>query len=152
MKRLLTSSMAALFCLIVTAESAQAQNPRWNRGPTATVSGGNIVISGKATGLGNVPSVDFLVTGSILLSSRCYTRRGNTPQAANKQESHDVNAGGSFPVSNGQTTVSISEPLPSSTLDCPGGQRVVVESCTYDLQIDAAGFPSLSREFSGSCG
>jgi hypothetical protein len=68
------------------------------------------------------------------VSSRCYTKSGNKPQAANKQESISVDQTGTFPVRNGRTNATFTA-TPLSTLTCPGGQHVVMESATYNLDL-----------------
>jgi hypothetical protein len=78
------------------------------------------------------------------VSSRCYTKSGNKPQAANKQETLNVSQTGSFPVRGGQTTGSFTV-TPLSTLTCPGGQHVVIESVSYDLTLSGPG--GISHEF-----
>ena len=54
------------------------------------VSGNTLTLSASSAGLGNVPSARFDLEGTVSVSSRCYTRSGNKPQAANKQESITV--------------------------------------------------------------
>jgi hypothetical protein len=85
-------------------------------------------------GLGNVPSATFSLQGPVTVSSRCYTKSGNKPQAANKQETINVSQTQTFAVRNGRTNATFTV-TPLSTLDCPGGQRVVIESVTYDLDL-----------------
>jgi hypothetical protein len=77
------------------------------------------------------------------VNSRCYTKKGNTPQAANKHESISVNQHEQFPVSHGTTSGSFSV-TPLSTLSCPGGQYVVVESTAYHLTLTGPGGISAS--------
>jgi hypothetical protein len=72
------------------------------------------------------------------VSSRCYTKSGNKPQAANKQEAINVDAQTTSAVRNGRTNASLTV-TPLSTLDCPGGQHVVVESVTYDITLSYLG-------------
>ena len=75
----------------------------------------------------------------MTVSSRCYTKSGNKPQAANKQETIAVNQTDDFPVRNGQTTGSFTV-TPLSTLTCPGGQHVVIESVDFsDLVLTGPG-------------
>jgi len=74
----------------------------------------------------------------VSVSSRCYTKSGNTPQAANKQETISVSKTGTFPVRNGRTNVSFTV-TPLSTLKCPGGQHVVIEAISYDLHLTGPG-------------
>ena len=60
------------------------------------------------------------------------------PQAANKQETINVSKTETFPVRNGRTNATFTV-TPLSTLSCPGGQHVVIESFTYNLSIDYQG-------------
>jgi hypothetical protein len=95
-------------------------------------------VSFKAAGLGNVPSADFTLSGTVNVSSRCFNRGGNKPQADNKQETISVNQKETFPVRNGQTTGSFTV-TPLSTLACPGNQVVVIESITQNLTVSGQG-------------
>jgi hypothetical protein len=138
-----------LLMLVVAAvavPAALAANPHFIGTPSITESGNSLVISFKAAGLGNVPSADFSLSGTVDVSSRCYTKSGNKPQAANKQETINVSQTKTFAVSNGQTTGSFTI-TPLSTLTCPGGQHVVIESVTYDLTLSGQG---LTFEFISS--
>ena len=49
-------------------------------------------------GLGNVETATFSLEGTATVSSRCYTKSGNKPQAANKQETISVNQTETFAV------------------------------------------------------
>jgi hypothetical protein len=66
----------------------------------------------------------------VTVDSRCYTKSGNKPPAANKQETVDVNQTETFPVRNGRTNVFF-QVSPLSTLHCPKGQIVVIESVDF---------------------
>ena len=137
MRRLLfvPAALALTFALVGSVFAGNAHQV----GSTSVVLSGNtLTISASIAGLGNVPSAEFSLVGTVDVSSRCYTRSGNKPQAANKQETIAVNSTATFPVRNGRTNVSF-EISPVSTLQCPGGQRVVIESFTYDLQIVGEG-------------
>ena len=126
-------SVLTLALVGLMAAPALAANPHIVGSPSATVSGNTLTVSASVAGLGNTTeSADFSLVGEVNVSSRCYTRSGNTPQAANKQETIPVDATGTFPVSNGQTTGSISFTAPGSTLDCPRGQIAVVEGISFD--------------------
>jgi hypothetical protein len=81
-----------------------------------------------------VPSATFSLVGTIDVSSRCYTRSGNKPQAANKQETISVSQTETFAVRNGRTNATFTV-SPLSTLDCPPGQIVRIESVSYDLDL-----------------
>jgi hypothetical protein len=131
---------AALLATGVLAAPALAASPHFIGDPQADVVGNSLVVSFKAAGLGNSSTVDFSLTGTVNVSSRCYTKSGNKPQAANKQETINVDTGPvAFPVRNGQTTGSFDPITPLSTLTCPKGQRVVIEDISYDLTISGPG-------------
>lgn len=130
--------LAVLTGLIVIAASALAANAHFIGTPTATLSENTLVIQASVAGLGNATGADATLTGSVTVSSRCYTRKGNTPQAANKQETISVSDFGTFDVRNGRTDVSFTI-SPLSTLTCPGGQRVVTESISYNLVLNVEG-------------
>jgi hypothetical protein len=137
MRRLLFAP-AALLLTLALAGTAFAANAHLIGSVGVSTSGNTLTITASIAGLGNVPSATFSLTGTVDVSSRCYTRKGNTPQAANKQESISVNSTATFPVKNGRTDVSFAI-TPLSTLTCPGGQHVVVESISYDLAITGEG-------------
>lgn len=148
MTRKLAIAVAALAMMAFTVGStfALSNGSHYNTEPTATISGNTLTVSGTAQGLGNIGSVDISLTGTVNVSSRCYTKSGNKPQAANKQESINVDQEGTFPARNGSASFSFSI-TPLSTLTCPNGQRVVIESVTYDLFLTWPSYPNLNREF-----
>jgi len=137
MKRVLVVALMT-FTLGSIAGPALAASPHIVSGPDVSVSGNTLTVTASIAGLGNVPSADFALEGTVTVSSRCYTKKGNTPQAANKQETINVSQFGTFPVRNGRTNVTFSV-SPLSTLKCPGGQHVVIEGITYDLTLTGPG-------------
>jgi hypothetical protein len=142
--------LLAVVVAAIAVPTAIAASAHWVTGPTLTISGNSLTITGKAAGLGNtVGFADFSLTGSVNVSSRCYTKSGNKPQAANKQETISVDQDQPFAVRNGTVTPSFTV-TPLSTLTCPKGQVVVIESITYDLFLTSADFPSLNTEFTSS--
>ena len=137
-KRVLVVFLMTL-TLGLTAGPALAASPHVVKGPDVSVSGNTLIITASIAGLGNVPSASFSLNGTVTVSSRCYTRKGNTPQAANKQETTNVNESPPpFPVVNGRTNVEF-DVSPLSTLQCPGGQHVVIEAITYNLELTGQG-------------
>ena|SRR5215217_4176275 len=129
---------AAILATAAFAAPAFAASPHFIGTPQLTQDGTSIVITFKAAGLGNASPATFSLTGSVDVSSRCYTKSNNKPQAANKQETINVNQTKDFPVTNGQTTGSFTI-SPLSTLTCPPGQRVVLEGVTYNLTLSGEG-------------
>ena len=139
----LLASLLATFVVAGGALSspALADSPHYVKGPTATVSGDSLTVSWKAAGLGNtVTSVDFALTGTISTTSQCFTKSGNPVNGVPKSETIDVNATGSFPVRNGQTTGSLTV-SPISTLQCTGNQHVVILSASFDLTLTGDDLP-----------
>lgn len=136
-RRLTVAAVAVVASLAVTAV-AIAASPHFIGTPTITQSGNSLVVNFKVAGLGNVPSASFSLNGTVTVASRCYTKSNNKPQAANKQETINVSSTKTFPVRNGQTTGSFTI-TPLSTLTCPPGQRVVVESVSYNLTLSGQG-------------
>lgn len=134
--------LAALLAAFVVAggvvsSPALADSPHHVQGPAATVDGNSVVISWKAAGLGNtVTSVDFSLTGTVTTTSQS----GNSVNCAPKTETIDVNATGTFPVRNGQTTGSLTI-APISTLQCTGKQHVVILSASFDLTLTGDDLP-----------
>jgi hypothetical protein len=139
----LLASLLATFVVAGGALSspALADSPHYVQGPTATVSGNSLTVSWKAAGLGNtVTSVDFTLTGTITTTSQCFTKSGNPVNGVPKTETIDVNATGTFPVRNGQTTGSLTV-SPISTLQCTGNQHVVILDASFDLTLTGDDLP-----------
>jgi hypothetical protein len=134
MRKLALSLTSALAILAIGATSVLADSPHIVGSPSVSVSGNSATFAASVAGLGNVPSVSLSLVGTINVSSRCYTKSGNKPQAANKQETINVNDTEDFAVRNGRTNATFTV-SPISTLTCPGGQHVVIESFTYDLDL-----------------
>src|SRR5690242_8406785 len=133
-RRTLFSSIAALAIVALGATSVLAASPHIVGTPTVNVSGNTLTVTASVAGLGSVSSVQLTLSGTVDVNSRCYTKSGNKPQAANKQETLTVDSTGTFPVRNGRTNA-VFHVSPVSTLTCPGGQHVVIESFTYSLAI-----------------
>jgi hypothetical protein len=145
MIRKFTIALVVMAALVITVGSTLAASAHYVRGPDVIYSAttNTITVSGKAAGLGNgAASAAATLSGSVNIFSRCYTKSGNTPQAANKQETIPVDATRDFDIRNGQVTFSF-DITPVSTLTCPGKQYVHVESLSYDLTLTWVGFPSL---------
>lgn len=136
-KRLLVIVSMAL-TLGLVAGPALAASPHVVKGPDVSQDGNSLVITASIAGLGNVPTADFTLSGDVTVFSQCYNRGGKNPAADNKEETIGVNQTATFPVRNGRTNVSFTV-TPLSTLDCPGGQVVVIESVDYDLLLTGQG-------------
>ena len=86
MKHLPLLLVAMLAFGAFAATSALAASPHFVGTPTATVSGNTLTVNFKAAGLGNDTTVPITLSGDVTVNSRCYTKSGSKPQAANKQE------------------------------------------------------------------
>ena len=136
-----TMMIMTLLVVGLVSQAALADSPHYVKGPTATVQGNSLVVSWKAAGLGNtVTSVDFNLTGTVTTTSQCFTKSGNPVNGVPKSETTNVNATGTFPVRNGQTTGSLTI-SPISTLTCTGNQRVVILSAAFDLTLTGDDLP-----------
>jgi len=131
-------AVATFLAVGLMSQLAFADSPHFIGPPSGTVSGNTLTVTFRAAGLGNGPYADFSLDGDVKVFSRCYNKGGNKPQADNKQETIDVDLTQSFPVSNGQTRGSFTV-TPLSTLTCPGNQRVVIESVSFDLTLTGLG-------------
>ena len=143
MRRMLIAFVSVLAAAALAVPAAFADNPHYNVGPNVTVSGNTLTVSWKAVGLGNTAtSVKFTLTGTINVSSQCFTKSGNPVNGVPKSETIDVNASGDFPVRNGQTTGSLSV-TPLSTLTCTGNQEVRILSVSFDLFLNGNELPQV---------
>ncbi len=143
MRRMLFVLAAVFATAALAVPAALAASPHYIKGPSATVQDNSLVVSWKAAGLGNTAtSVDFTLTGTVTVSSQCYTKSGNPVQGVPKQETIDVNATGTFDVRNGQTTGSFTI-TPLSTLTCTGNQEVRILSVSYDLFLNGDSLPEV---------
>jgi hypothetical protein len=145
MRRILLVIACVFAVEAFATQAALADSPHFVKGPTTstTVSPDNTItlfVSFKGAGLGNGPYVDWSVTGSGTLFSRCYNHGGNKPQADNKQETVPISATFSTPVNNGQTTATNQVVATiTSTLTCPGNQVVKIESFSATGTLTGAG-------------
>ena len=143
MRRILLVFAAVAVTAAIAVPVALADSPHYVSGPTATVSGNSLVVSWKAAGLGNtVTSANFTLTGTVSTTSQCFTKSGNPVNGVPKSETNNVNASGTFPVRNGQTTGSLTV-SPLSTLTCTGSQHVVILSSSFDLFLNGDSLPQV---------
>jgi hypothetical protein len=124
---------------------ASAASPHFSGTPTATVdSGGTLTVAFRATGLGNISTVDFTVTASGADATyQCYTKSGNAVNGVPKTSTvPGITETDSFPVRNGQTRgiITVDAPDPSSDLNCTGRQEARLVSATYyDVELTGPG-------------
>jgi hypothetical protein len=132
--------VALLLIAAIPAAIAYADSPNFK---SATASGpaanGSLTVNFRETGLGNTPEpVNYTASANADALYACQNNGGNFPSDPKKQAaSGPVSASGTFPSGkNGNVTGSLTLRPPTSTLSCPGGQRVVLANVTYtNVQI-----------------
>jgi hypothetical protein len=141
----------ALLLLAVTPALAAA-NPKFMAKFTdATFVSPNLVVDFKMSGLGSFATVDIQVTATATREDSCVNNGQNIPADPKKTTTvATVSASGTFPVTNGQVTGSLTVTPPSTSLSCPPGQTATLISISYtNVVISGAG---VSHSISGTFG
>ena len=85
---------------------------------TSTIdAAGDLVISFKEAGLGNVSSVPISVTGDVTATYQWFNHAGNKPEGVPFSAVEAVNVTQTFPVENGQVTGTITIAAPAAPAD-----------------------------------
>jgi hypothetical protein len=127
--------LAAVFGLTLAfAGAAYATSPHFISASATVDSSGNLIASFKEAGLGNgATTAGITLSADATATYQCFNNGGNHPKAGNKETvTAPVSGSGTFDVSNGQTTgtISVSPPGPGS-FTCPSGQTLQLISVTY---------------------
>jgi hypothetical protein len=130
--------------ILGSAGIAQAANPKLVVPSTSVNNSGALLISVRATGLGNIGSVAIAAGAEHGESSNtaradavwgCVNKSGQIPNAENKRSSgEEVSVSDDFTVTkNGSVrgTLTVAAPGPESGFRCPGGQKLELLSVTY---------------------
>ena len=140
MRKIAIWGVLALMVTAIAAVPALAQSGHFVTGGanalkiSGPAANGDLSISGKVAGLGGT-TFEVEVTGDATAEYACRNRGGEFPNDPKKQTvSGPVSAStGPQPTpTNGQASYSLTLQEPASTLVCPGGQRVVLTSVTYE--------------------
>ena len=121
---LIAGTTAFLILVITAAPVAFAVSPHFISA-SSSLSGSSLVCTFKEAGLGNLGFSSIKETCSATASAvyECVNNGGNHPQAANKETvTSPVTGSGLFPISNGQTTGSITVAAPG-----PEASHVLVD-------------------------
>src|SRR6266480_4496580 len=143
MKRLsiLTLTMIALSGFMVT--SVWAQNPHFlSCGASGVNPDGSLNVSFRIAGLGSNQSIDITASAHADAVYACKNGGQQCPNAANKVNvQSDVSASGTFTSGkNGSVRASLTVDPPSTSLTCPGGQKLVLVSVSYtNVKVTAPG-------------
>ena len=129
---ILTLTMIALSGFMVT--SVWAQNPHFlSCGASGVNPDGSLNVSFRIAGLGSNQSIDITASAHADAVYACKNGGQQCPNAANKVNvQSDVSASGTFTSGkNGSVRASLTVDPPSTTLTCPGGQKLVLVSVSY---------------------
>lgn len=145
MRKLLSLGLAVVATFVLGATSVLADSPHFLYANASIDSGtGALTVAFKDAGLGTgVSSIEVSLNANASAEYQCWNNGGKHPKAGNKEtvEGPLTNTG-SFPVSHGQVTASISVGPPSQgSFSCPSGQTLYLMSVTYsDIVVsDATG-------------
>jgi hypothetical protein len=135
MRRTIIGAMTALIVLALSASAALADSPHFLYANASINSGtGALTVSFKDAGLGTgVSSIKVSLNANASAEYQCWNNGGKHPKAGNKEtvEGPLTNTG-TFPVSHGQVTASISVGPPGQgSFSCPSGQTLYLMSVTY---------------------
>ena len=143
MKKLsiLTFTMIALSSFM--AITVWAASPHFLRcGASGVNPDGTLNVSFTIAGLGDNQSLTVTASADANATYGCLNHGQQCPNAANKQEvQQDVSAVGSFTSGkNGSIRGSFTVDPPPTTLNCPGGQTLVLVSVSYtNVSVSAPG-------------
>ncbi len=129
-------SVLALVTVATLAAPVFADSPHFIfANGSVSSSNGALTVSFKDAGLGTgTTAIVITVTVSTATATyQCFNGGGNHPKAANKETvSTSLVASGTFPVSHGQTTGSLSTgPASQGSFACPSGQSLFLTAVSY---------------------
>jgi hypothetical protein len=124
MRRFVIAALLAMLMLVLAVSQAFAVSPHFNFANVTSVTSNSITVSFKEAGLGNsLNSVNISISGT----AECINPGSKHPKAANKES---VSASGTFNVSNGQATGSLTA---TASLSPPCSPPMTI--CWTDLVI-----------------
>jgi hypothetical protein len=155
MRKLGIIAVLSLMVMALAAVPALAASPHFLRSSAAINNSGDLVVSFKEAGLGNITAANYTITGDVTATYACINGGTKHPQAANKEDvATTFDVSDTFPVRNGSSTGTLTSEVPESTLDCPPGQTEVLASVTYSNILLTSNFSGntvdlgpVSREF-----
>jgi hypothetical protein len=128
MIKLSALTLALVAAVTFVATSAQAQSPRFIKGPTGSLdaTSGDFCVAFKEAGLGNTPITYTLTAQTAIFTFQCFTRSGNQPQG----EPNSVSISNQFTSTtltprNGQITGSLCLMPEQGTAACQGNGLVL---------------------------
>jgi hypothetical protein len=135
MIKLSAFALALVAAVTFAATPAQAQSPRFIKGPTSSLdsTSGDFCVAFKEAGLGNTP-VTFTITAQATFTFQCFTRNGNQPQGApNSVSFSDFSTQTTLTPRNGQITGSLCL-MPEQGAAACQGNGLVLKLIAVDYQ------------------
>jgi hypothetical protein len=148
MRRIVIVLISALAGVVLTAAPAFAGtggsgSPHFQFAHNSVGGAGTLTTSFKEVGLGTgISSVVITVNADATALYQCFNNGGHHPKAENKEtvQTH-LQISGTFPVSHGNTTGSLSVGPPGpGDFSCPSGQTLFLQSVTYSNTIVSDAF------------
>ena len=160
MSKRIFSLFAAVFAalLLVGGPAQAAGSPHFiKNATTASLSGTNLVVKFKETGLASGATETVTATANLTGTYQCINNGGKNPNDPKKTTiDTQVSASGTFTANkNGNITgsLTLTPPSAASVLDCPSGQRATLTQVTYtNVAISDAtsgAFLAIPGSFSG---
>lgn len=135
MRKLSSVVLAVVVTFVLGATSVLADSPHFlYANASIDSSSGALTVAFKDAGLGTgVTSIKVTLTANASADYQCWNNGGKHPKAGNKETvAGPLSSTGSFDVSHGQVTSSISVGPPSQgSFSCPSGQTLFLMSITY---------------------
>jgi hypothetical protein len=148
MRRIVIVLISAFAGILVTGTPAFAGaggtgSPHFQFADNSIGSAGSLTTSFKEVGLGTgISSVVISLNADATALYQCFNNGGNHPKAGNKETVNThLQTSGTFPVSNGNATGSLSVGPPGpGGFTCPSGQTLFLQSVTYSNTIVSDAF------------
>jgi len=125
----------------ITAAVAVAASVHFNKASAAR-QGNDLVVSFKISGLGDSQTITVTASCKATANYECINGGGKNPSASNKEQViADLSVSGDFTSDkNGNVVGSLTINPPPATLDCPSGQKLVLQSVSYtNVSVSAGG-------------
>jgi hypothetical protein len=143
MKKLSILTLTVIALSSFMAITVWAASPHFLRCSASGVNDdGSLNVCFKIAGLGDNQTLTVTASAHADAIYGCLNHGQQCPNAANKVEvQQDVSASGTFTSGkNGSIRASLTVDPPPTTLDCPGGQRLVLVSVSYtNVSVSAPG-------------
>jgi hypothetical protein len=136
MRKLGIIAVLSLLVVALAAVPALAANPHFQAKNTSVgqvQNNGDLTINFRMVGLGDNQTLTITASARANAVYACRNNGGNFPSDPKKKaETGQVSASGQFTSDkNGNVSGELTLSPPASTLNCPGGQHVVLVSVTY---------------------